>query len=142
MKTQSLQVLAAVFALALMTGPVADAHGGWGGGGWHGGGGGWHGGYGGFYGGYVGFGGPYWYSDDNYGYPYYLDPQVTNPAPASGSLVVQVQKDLARAGYYQGDIDGVIGPSTRAAIAHYQQDHGMQVTSRIDESLLQALGLI
>lgn len=52
-----------------------------------------------------------------------------------------VQEALARLGYYQGPIDGRIGPQTQAAIARYQQDHGMPVSSTILPALLQALGL-
>jgi peptidoglycan hydrolase-like protein with peptidoglycan-binding domain len=31
---------------------------------------------------------------------------------------------LARAGYYHGAIDGILGPQTRRAIAAYERDHG------------------
>jgi N-acetylmuramoyl-L-alanine amidase len=53
-----------------------------------------------------------------------------------------VQENLARAGYYQGTVDGIIGPMTRSAIGNYQNDHNMPVTRHIDERLLQSLGLI
>lgn len=52
-----------------------------------------------------------------------------------------VQQALARLGYYQGPIDGRIGPQTLNAIGRYQQDHGMGVTNSIVPALLQALGL-
>ncbi|WP_395753447.1 peptidoglycan-binding protein [Prosthecobacter sp.] len=52
-----------------------------------------------------------------------------------------VQQALARLGYYQGPIDGRIGPQTLAAIARYQQDHGMSITQSIVPALLQALGV-
>ncbi|WP_395744398.1 peptidoglycan-binding protein [Prosthecobacter sp.] len=52
-----------------------------------------------------------------------------------------VQEALARLGYYQGPIDGRIGPQTLAAIARYQQDRGMPITNSIVPALLQALGL-
>jgi hypothetical protein len=52
-----------------------------------------------------------------------------------------VQEELARAGYYDGDIDGVVGPGTRSAIYAYQQDYGLYATGRIDDQLLQSLGL-
>jgi hypothetical protein len=52
-----------------------------------------------------------------------------------------VQEELARAGYYDGSIDGVVGPGTRSAIYTYQQDYGLYATGRIDDQLLQSLGL-
>jgi hypothetical protein len=54
---------------------------------------------------------------------------------------VAVQEELALAGYYDGGIDGVVGPGTRSAIYNYQQDYGLEPTGRIDDQLLQSLGL-
>jgi peptidoglycan hydrolase-like protein with peptidoglycan-binding domain len=36
----------------------------------------------------------------------------------------ELQRRLARAGYYHGAIDGILGPQTRRAIAAYERDHG------------------
>jgi len=57
-------------------------------------------------------------------------------------VTVNVQEQLARAGYYDGPIDGVLGPMTREAIAAYQSDNGLSVTSAIDEPTLATLGLV
>ena len=57
-------------------------------------------------------------------------------------VTVNVQEQLARAGYYDGPIDGVLGPMTREAIAAYQADNGLAVTSAVDEPTLAALGLV
>jgi hypothetical protein len=56
-------------------------------------------------------------------------------------VIVDVQEQLARAGYYDGPIDGVLGPMTREAIAAFQADNGLAVTSAIDEPTLATLGL-
>jgi hypothetical protein len=56
-------------------------------------------------------------------------------------VTVDVQEQLARAGYYDGPIDGVLGPMTREAIAAYQADNGLPVTSAIDEPTLATLGI-
>jgi hypothetical protein len=56
-------------------------------------------------------------------------------------VTVDVQEQLARAGYYDGPIDGVLGPMTREAIAAYQADNGLAITSAIDEPTLATLGL-
>ena len=57
-------------------------------------------------------------------------------------VTVDVQEQLARAGYYDGPIDGVLGPMTREAIAAYQADNGLAITSAIDEPTLATLGLV
>jgi Putative peptidoglycan binding domain len=57
-------------------------------------------------------------------------------------VTVDVQEQLARAGYYDGPIDGVLGPMTREAIAAFQADNGLAVTSAIDEPTLATMGLV
>ena len=59
----------------------------------------------------------------------------------SGSIGSTVQERLAQQGYYNGPIDGDIGPGSRHAIANYQADHGLPVNGSIDEPLLVSLGL-
>ncbi len=56
-------------------------------------------------------------------------------------VTVDVQEQLARAGYYDGPIDGVLGPMTREAIAAFQADNGLAVTSAIDEPTLAKLSI-
>jgi len=56
-------------------------------------------------------------------------------------VTVDVQEQLQRAGYYDGPIDGVLGPMTREAIAAFQADNGLSVTSVIDEPTLATLGV-
>ena len=57
-------------------------------------------------------------------------------------VTVNVQEQLAAAGYYDGPIDGVLGPVTREAIANYQADNGLAITSAIDEPTLATMGLV
>jgi len=57
-------------------------------------------------------------------------------------VTVNVQQQLASAGYYDGPIDGILGPMTREAIAAFQADNGLAVTSAIDEATLATLGLV
>jgi len=57
-------------------------------------------------------------------------------------VTVNVQEQLASAGYYDGPIDGMLGPMTREAIAAYQADNGLAITSAIDEPTLATLGLV
>ena len=56
-------------------------------------------------------------------------------------VTVDVQEQLARAGYYDGPIDGFLGPMTREAIAAFQAENGLAVTSAIDEPTLATLGV-
>ena len=56
-------------------------------------------------------------------------------------VIVDVQAQLQRDGYYDGPVDGALGPMTREAIAAFQADRGLAVTSVIDEPTLATLGL-
>ena len=84
--------------------------------------------YGGY--GYYGSGYPYGYGyGDPYGYGYggnaYGDYRSgAGYGEASHSRVAELQRRLARAGYYHGSVDGVLGPQTRRAIRAYERDHG------------------
>jgi hypothetical protein len=60
---------------------------------------------------------------------------------APDQVVVNVQTQLQRDGYYAGPIDGVLGPMTRNAIAAFQADHGLAVTAAIDRETVSTLGL-
>ena len=56
-------------------------------------------------------------------------------------VIANVQSALRQQGYYRGEVDGLIGPLTRGAIADYQRDHGLYTTSTIDQPTLQSLGM-
>jgi hypothetical protein len=56
-------------------------------------------------------------------------------------VIANVQAALQQQGYYHGDVDGLIGPLTREAIANYQRDHGLYTTSTIDQPTLRSLGM-
>ena len=68
-------------------------------------------------------------------------PRTSYSSGYSDDLAVDVQRALARRGYYRGGIDGDVGPGTRAAIRSYQYERGLTVTGRIDSSLLRSLGV-
>ncbi len=57
----------------------------------------------------------------------------------SASIQALVQDSLARRGYYDGPVDGVVGSGTRSAIREFQRDNGLPVTGRIDSQLVQTL---
>src|SRR5438876_9215950 len=56
-------------------------------------------------------------------------------------VIANAQAALQQQGYYQGEVDGLLGPLTRAAIANYQRDHGLYTTSTIDQPTLRSLGM-
>jgi Putative peptidoglycan binding domain len=56
-------------------------------------------------------------------------------------VIANVQAALQQQGYYHGEVDGLIGPLTRGAIADYQRAHGLYTTSTIDQPTLQSLGI-
>jgi hypothetical protein len=94
----------------------------------------------------VGFGYPFGYGYPYYGYypyGYYGGPRETvyRAATVDRSTVIEVQRRLARNGYYRGEIDGVIGSGTRSAIRSYERAHGLQVDGLIDPRLLATMGL-
>ncbi len=60
---------------------------------------------------------------------------------APDQIVMNVQVALQRDGYYTGSIDGDIGPQTREALAAFQADNGLEVTSAVDAPTLQTLGV-
>jgi hypothetical protein len=87
----------------------------------------------------------YWYPAwgyDRYSYYPYDGPIYTGYATlAPDQVVVNVQAQLQREGYYPGPIDGDLGPMTRRAIAAFQADRGLAITSTIDRPTLSELGV-
>ena len=59
------------------------------------------------------------------------------PLPDLGIRAVQIY--LAYLGYQPGPVDGVLGQRTRAALNEFQTQHGLSVTSEVDEGLLSTL---
>ena len=49
----------------------------------------------------------------------------------SGGDVRFVQGALQKLGYYSGQVDGVFGPDTRAAIRRYQHELGAPMTGNL-----------
>jgi hypothetical protein len=86
----------------------------------------------------------YWFPAWGYApYAYYAydGPIYAYNGLAPDQVIVDVQQQLQRAGYYDGPIDGILGPMTREAIAAFQADNGLAVTSVIDEPTLATLGI-
>jgi hypothetical protein len=88
----------------------------------------------------FGYGYPY-YGYYPYRYGYYAGPGEAVYQAGDRSIVVEVQRRLAQAGFYRGAIDGVAGAGTRSAIRSYERTHGLHVDGLIDQRLLATMGL-
>ena len=96
------------------------------------------------------FSGGYYYWDNGYYYPAWGYNSANEYYPYDGPIysyndmpldqeIANIQTALQQQGYYQGDIDGLLGPQTRAALAQYQQANGLETTSAIDQPTVEAL---
>jgi hypothetical protein len=98
-------------------------------------------------------GGGYYYWNNGYWYPawgyspsaqYYAYDgpiYVGHSAEPPDKVIADVQGVLQEMGYYKGEVDGLLGPLTREALAAYQADNGLTQTAAIDEPTLDALGM-
>jgi len=97
-------------------------------------------------GGYYFWNSGYWYpawgynpSAEYYAYdgPIYVGQRAEPP----DQVIADVQATLQQMGYYQGDVDGLLGPLTRQALTAYQADQGLATTAAIDQPTLDSLGM-
>ena len=96
---------------------------------------------GGWYARNAGFWYPAWgYDAGSSYYPYDGPIYGYNDLPPD-QVIANVQAALQEQGYYHGEVDGLLGPLTRAALADYQRDHGLYETSAIDQPTLESLGM-
>jgi Putative peptidoglycan binding domain len=96
--------------------------------------------YGGWYYWNSGWWYPAWgYAPNSY-YAYDGPIYAYNSLPPD-QVVANVQAALQEQGYYQGEVDGLLGPLTRDAISEYQRNHGLYTTAAIDQPTLESLGM-
>jgi hypothetical protein len=98
-------------------------------------------------------GGGYYYWNSGYWYPAWGYDSAYSYYPYDGPIYVgdnqvpfdrvlaNVQSSLQEQGYYRGEVDGLMGPLTRDALAGYQRDHGLVSTAALDQPTLASLGL-
>lgn len=76
------------------------------------------------------------------------DRQVTDsivpaqPALPGDAMIAKVQSTLKGLELYDGEVDGLTGPQTSAAVSTYQRIVGLQPSGEVDEALLTQLGII
>src|SRR5205823_11758160 len=77
-----------------------------------------------------------------------LDLPTAPPSPKSASLssarspgeiINDIQRELARRGYYDGPVDGVYGAKTDGAIREFESAAGLKPSTEPNEGLLQAI---
>lgn len=98
-------------------------------------------------------GGGWYYWDSGYWYPAWGYDEAVSYYPYDGPIyvgsdprpfdqvVADVQAALQEQGYYRGEVDGLLGPLTREALAEYQRAAGLYATQTIDQPTLESLGL-
>jgi len=85
---------------------------------------------------------PYSYYDSSYPSDYEDQPSYAGSQQSVANATVSaVQSELAKLGYYNGAIDGVLGDETEAALARYQQEQDISVTGTVNAATLQSLGI-
>ena len=52
-----------------------------------------------------------------------------------------VQEVLKERGMYEGEVDGIMGPKTQAALREFQKKEGLQETGRLDQQTMARLGV-
>ena len=96
---------------------------------------------------YYGYYDPFDYGFDGYADPYYdeidssdVQSGSTDAVPDEPtSLVMSVQKELARLGYYHGQLDGTMGLQTAQALRWFQSVDKLPVSGQIDSATVQTL---
>ena len=96
--------------------------------------------YGGWYAWNAGYWIPAWGYAPNAYYAYDGPIYGYNNLPPD-QVIANVQSALQQQGYYQGEVDGLLGPQTRAAVADYQRATGLAETAAIDQPTLESLGM-
>ncbi|MEY2558994.1 MAG: hypothetical protein QOE34_2419 [Verrucomicrobiota bacterium] len=84
---------------------------------------------------------PAWGYDNSAAYYPYDGPIYSGGHRPLDQVVADVQAVLQEQGFYHGEVDGLLGPLTRQALAEYQSSHGLYATETIDQPTLASLGL-
>jgi peptidoglycan hydrolase-like protein with peptidoglycan-binding domain len=66
-------------------------------------------------------------------------PPKAAAARTPGEIIADIQRELARRGFYDGTVDGLYGPKTDGAIRDFEQAAGLKPSTEPNEGLLQAI---
>jgi peptidoglycan hydrolase-like protein with peptidoglycan-binding domain len=64
---------------------------------------------------------------------------AAQPGRVNAAVVSDIQRELSRRGYYDGQVDGKYGPRTDAAIRDFEQASGLRPSTEPNEALLRAI---
>lgn len=67
--------------------------------------------------------------------------QALSKYGSRGDEVIQIQTKLKRWGYYSGNIDGIYGSQTLAAVKYFQRKNGLVVDGIAGKNTLEAMGI-
>jgi hypothetical protein len=67
---------------------------------------------------------------------------VVKTAGVTRENAKNAQEALKAKGFYDGEVDGVVGPKTRRALSEYQKSAGLEVTGRLDSLTAEKLGVL
>ncbi len=67
--------------------------------------------------------------------------QALSKYGSRGSEVTQIQTKLKRWGYYNGNVDGIYGSQTLAAVKYFQRKNGLAVDGIAGPATLRAMGI-
>jgi peptidoglycan hydrolase-like protein with peptidoglycan-binding domain len=68
-------------------------------------------------------------------------PLLTYTQPLTPQGMQLVQQRLRQQGAYAGEVDGIWGPDSQAALERFQQMHGLQVTGQLNQATVATLGI-
>ncbi len=67
--------------------------------------------------------------------------QALSKYGSRGNEVIQIQTKLKRWGYYNGNVDGIYGSQTLAAVKYFQRKNGLVVDGIAGKNTLEAMGI-
>jgi len=73
--------------------------------------------------------------------PHPPSPRAAKPPARQDADIVKVQQALKERGHDPGPVDGIDGPSTRAALQAFQKSEGLDPSGRLDRGTLEKLGV-
>jgi peptidoglycan hydrolase-like protein with peptidoglycan-binding domain len=68
-----------------------------------------------------------------------VKPAAPATARLPGEIITDIQRELARRGFFDGAVDGIYGPKTDGAIRDFEHAAGIKASPEPSEALLQAI---
>ncbi len=75
-------------------------------------------------------------------FTHYSNVEALSKYGSNGEEVRQIQTKLKNWGYYKGNVDGIFGSKTLAAVKSFQRKNGLTVDGIVGDKTLAALGIV